>query len=245
MIDLAKETTRQISEWFAENPAVTSEDDARKIKLYIDRAKLCLKNLEDDRDRKVRPLNERVAQINADHRAVRKPLGVVLDMMLEASDVYLRAEEERRLALADEAARVARELEERARRAEEIERDKLDDARMGEVGVDIAAVTEQADAAFEEYARAERAAIRALEDTHVKIAGGFTRAIGFKEREVLHIDDLAAAIQDMAADRPGIEVGWSLPESLTLAILTAARAFRRTFKRLPNGIRATTERRAR
>ncbi len=67
MLDLARDVTRQIETWFKANPAVTTEQQARDIKLQIDRAKLCLKDLEDDRNEKVRHLNEQVSEINAEH----------------------------------------------------------------------------------------------------------------------------------------------------------------------------------
>lgn len=231
MIELARETTRQLSEWFAEHSHVTSEEGARDLKKQIDRAKLCLKDLEDARDREVRPLNERVNAINTGHRVVRRPLGTLLDEMLEALDVYAKAEEAKRIEAALEAQRKAREAEERAREAERLERERLENARMGEVGIDIAATVQQADEAFEAFERAEREAIRAQEATHVKIGGGFSRAISIREREVLDVDDAAAAIQDMG-----------LTDGVRTAILTSARSFRRLNNRLPNGISATIKR---
>ena len=241
MIQLASDVTRQISTWFAENPAVTTEKEAREIKLQIDRAKLCLKDLEDERDSKVRPLNDEVNAINLAHREVRKPLGVVLDMMLITLDSFLKDEEDKRIRAAMIARKIAQEAENRAREAEQIEKEKLENARLGEVGIDIASIVENADNAFDEYQKAERAAIRAQEEAHVKIGGGLGRAIGLSEKEVLHIDDPVVFMRDVVSIcAPG-----GLPQGLTAAILTAARTIRRTHNRLPNGISATIERRTR
>lgn len=231
MIDLAKEVTRQISEWFAENPVVSTEKDAKTTKLYVDRAKLCLKDLEDERDGKVRPLNDKVNAINAVHKTVRRPLGAVLHEMEEAIDIFIKAEETRRVEIAVESQRRAREAELRARKAEELERDRLQSIRLGEVGLDISLVVEEADEAFSEYEKAQRAAIRAQAETHVKIAGGLSRAMSIKDKEVLEIVDAVAFI---------LEVG--VTETMKFPILTAARAFRKKNGRLPNGITATIER---
>ena len=231
MIDLAKETTRQISAWFGDNPAVRTDKEAKQIKLYIDRAKLCLKDLEDERDSKVRPLNEKVSQINAMHKSIRRPLGVVLDEMLGALDLFIRAEEEKRIKVAQEAKRKAQEAEAKAREAERLERDKIENAKLGELGVDIAAAVKDADTAFEEYEKAARAALRAEAETHVKIAGGFNRAITIREKEVLEVENAFEALNDMG-----------LTENVRLAILTAARAFRKLKGTLPAGIRVTIER---
>lgn len=234
MIELAKQVTKDLSAWFAEHPTVSSEAEAREVKLQIDRAKLCLKDLEDERDGLVRPLNERVNAINANHRTIRRPLGALLDSMLSALDRFLKAEEDERIRVAMEARRRAQEAEERAREAERIEREKLENAALGEVGIDIAEVTEEADEAFEEYAKAEREAIRAQEATRVKVGGGLGRAIGIRETEVLEVIDASAAITDMG-----------LADGIKVAILTAARSYRRLHNRLPNGIEATIKRHTR
>ena len=65
------------------------------------------------------------------------------------------------------------------------------------MGLDLAVVTEQADTAFEEYERAQRAAIRAQADTRVKIAGGFSRAITLKEKEILDVENVNEALIEL------------------------------------------------
>ncbi len=231
MIDLAKEVTRQISHWFSENPVVSTEKEAKEIKLQIDRAKLCLKDLEDERDGKVRPLNDKVNAINAVHKTVRRPLGAVQSEMLGALDVYIKAVEDKRLGEAVEARQRAREAEQKAREAEKLERDQQDSVLHGEVGIDIAAAAEHADAAFAEYEKATRAAIRAETETHVKIAGGIGRAISIREKEILQVDDPIEAMKDMG-----------FPPTVLDALMRAARAFRKITDRLPKGVSITIER---
>ncbi len=231
MIDVVREVAHHLSTWFADNPAVSTEQEARDIKLQIDRAKLCLQDLEAERDSKVRPLNDKVDAINTMHKAARKPLGAVLDEMEEALNVYIKAEEDRRIQAALQAKQRAQEAEQKARAAEKLERDQQESIRLGVVGLDLAVVTEQADTAFEEYERAQRAAIRAQADTRVKIAGGFSRAITLKEKEILDVENVNEAL---------IELG--LTANIKQAILTSARAFRKKHGRLPAGITVTIDR---
>lgn len=73
-IDVAK----NISAWMSENPVIQTEDSARDAKVWLDRGKLCVKDLEDERDGKVRPLNEQVQGINAYYRHPRETLQKIL-----------------------------------------------------------------------------------------------------------------------------------------------------------------------
>jgi hypothetical protein len=231
VLELASGVTAEISRYMADNPVVENEDAARGMKVYVDRAKLCIKDLEDERDGKVRPLNEQVAAINGRYRGPRRLLGDLLDEMLGRIQIFVRAEERKRQQAAMELAAKARAAEEAAREAERIERERLDDAAKGEVGVDVAEVIANADQAFDEYTKAERQAILAQRETHVKVGGGFSRAIGMREKEVFHIDSLMKAIQSLGPT-PDIEA----------AVLKAARSHYRTYKKLPDGISRTVER---
>lgn len=230
VLDLSREVIQSISDWMGENPSVSDEATARSAKMQVDRAKALIKDLEAERDGKVRPLNEKVASINADYRKPRRLVGDLLDEMLARIQDYVRKEEHRRAKIAEEAARKAREAEEAALEAERLEKERLDDAAKGEVGVDVAAVIEKADDAFEDYQRAEREAIMAQRDAKVKIGGGFARALSMREKEILDVVDAIAALTDMGAT-----------ENIKQAILTSARAFRKIHNRLPNGISSIME----
>lgn len=230
MLELSRDVAKSVSEWMADNPVVQDEETARSAKVQIDRLKLCAKDLEAERDGKVRPLNEKVAAINADYRKPRNLLGDLLFEVMGRVEHYVRQEEQRRAAIAAEAARKAREAEEAALEAERLERERLDDAAKGEVGVDIAEVIEKADDAFEEYQKAEREAIMAKRDAKVKVGGGFARALSMREREILDVVDAIAALTEIGAT-----------ENIKQAILTSARAFRKIHNRLPNGISSTIE----
>jgi hypothetical protein len=229
-LETAKAVAATISEFMSENPIVFSEEEARLYKIQIDRAKLQIKDLEAERDSKVRPLNEKVASINADYRKPNRILGDLLAEALARVQDFVRKEEYRRAKIAEEAARKAREAEEAALEAERLEKERLDDAAHGEVGVDIAEVIEKADDAFEDYQRAEREAIMARKEAKVRVGGGFARALSMREKEILDVVDAIAALTEIGAT-----------ENIKAAILTSARAFRKIHNRLPKGISATIE----
>lgn len=225
VLELSRDVAKSISEWMADNPNIPDEKAAREAKTQIDRAKLCIKDMEAERDGKVRPLNEKVASINADYRKPRSILNDLLAEMLGRVQDFVQQEERRRAAIAEEAARKAREAEEAALEAERLEKERLDDAANGEVGVDIASVIEKADDAFDTYQKAEREAIMANRDARVRLGGGFGRALSMREKEILDVVDAIAALTEMGAT-----------ENIKQAILTSARAFRKIHNRLPNGI---------
>src|SRR5882724_135103 len=230
VLELAPDVIADISGKMADIPVVETEQDARLIKMEIDRAKACIRDLEAERDSKVRPLNNKVGLINQTYRRPRNLLGNLLDEMLSRVRIFVKAEEKRReeTALAAAARAAALALEARTKELEEQER--LDDAAKGEVGVNVAEVIAEADDAFEAYEKAERQATLAQKETHVKVGGGFSRAIGMKKVETLHVDDWHKAIGQMGLTR-----------DIEEAILKSARAWRRVRGMLPPGIRSTIE----
>lgn len=231
VIDLASEVAQSVSDFMSFTPVVEDEVTARAMKLQIDRVKLCVKDLEAERDGKVRPLNEQVDVINSKYRKPRTMLGNLLSEMLKRVHDFVKKEEHIRQMVALEAERKAKEAEQAAIEAERIERERLDDAANGEVGINVAEVTADADEAFEAYEKAERQAIIAKKDIHIKIGGGLSRAIGVKEREVLSVKEPFLAMMMMGVT-PDIQE----------AILKSARAWRRVHGKLPDGIAVTMER---
>lgn len=231
VIDLASEVVQNVSAYMAEAPVVEDADAARGMKLQIDRAKLCIKDLEAERDGKVRPLNEQVETINDKYRKPRVMLNTLLAEMLNRVHVFVKKEELIRQMAALEAERKAREAELVAREAERVEQERLDDAAKGEIGVDVAKVMSDADDAFKEYEKFARQAVLAEKETRVKIGGGLSRAIGVKEREVLSVKEPFLAIMMMGVT-PDIQE----------AILKSARAWRKVHGKLPDGIDVTMER---
>ena len=231
MTQTASDTMQAISDWMKDHPAIEGEKEAKEAKVLIDRGRLCIKDLEDERDGKVRPLNTQVKEINNYYKGPRETLQRVLNEVEARITSFLHIEEEKRARAAEEARLAAEAAEAAARDAHRIEQERIDDARSGEVGVDVAALSRDADRAFDEYQRAERTAALLERNTKAKIAGGFSRAVSLKTVEVLTVTDPFAVLGDIG-----------LTDDIRDAMLKSARAYRKVFGELPNGIKVETER---
>lgn len=237
-IELAADTIDALNEFMRDNPVIADEESARKAKLLCDRAKAALDELESERDKSVRPLNEKVSEINAKYKALhntdpKKPGTydrVFVELKARLAAFILKQEEIRRKA-AEAAAAAAAEAERIAREADERDRQARENAAAGELDVDIVAATQEADSAFTEYERASRFAERAERDTKVKLGGGFGKAASLRTVETLHLNSYNLAIKAIGP-HPKIEE----------AILSAAREYRKAHGSLPDGVTATQER---
>lgn len=231
MVEVAEETMAALSEWMKEHPVIQSEEEAREAKVFVDRGRLCVKDIEAERDVKVRPLNNKVKEINEHYKAPRERLQKVINEIEGRFTAFLLEEERKRVEAAAEAARIAEEAERRARDAEAAEQEALRSASDGELGLDVKAVVVQADEAFADYQKASRFAARAEKETKVKIGGGFSRVVSLKTVETLVLVDPHAALRDMG-----------VTDDIREAILKSARAYRRAFEELPAGIEVQVER---
>lgn len=229
----AGEVSNDLSGWMADHPVIQNGDEAREAKTYIDRGALCVKDLEDERKGKTAPLNEQVEVINNHYRAPRELLKGVVDELKRRIDSFLLLEERERIIAAEEAARAAESAAQAAREAERKEREAIEEANAGVVGLDIATVTADADKAFADYQKAERQAQRAERETHVKIGGGFTRALSLRTKEELVVYDHILALEEMGTN-----------EEIDAAIIKKARAYRKLHDKLPNGVSAKIERKS-
>lgn len=225
------DTAAALSAFLKDHPVILTEEEAREAKLLKDRADAAVKDLEDERDALVRPLNEQVRTTNDRYRQVREPLAKIIGEIKTRLTAFARAEEQRRHAAAEAARRAAEEAARQAREAEERERQAAEEAAAGVFDVDVGGAIEDADAAFNAFRKAGRAAERAERATHVRIAGGHNKAISLRTHEVLTVTDAHAAIEEMG-----------LTDNIRDAILTAARTYRKAFGELPEGIAATLER---
>jgi hypothetical protein len=235
MVGVAVETTAAVSAFLSETPVVENEEQAREAKVFLDRGNLCVQDLEAERDGLVRPLNERVKQINGRYRGPRELLEKVVNVLRSRLDQYLRVQEQERKVDAEYAQAWAENAEYDARVSERIEQDAMECAQAGELGMDIAAVTLAADQAFANYQKAERQAALAEKETRVKIGGGFRRALGLRSVETLCIVNWREAMEDLAG------IG-ALNAEINAGILKGARLYRKLKGKLPAGIEATIER---
>lgn len=231
MIELARGAMTAVGKFLADHPVIADEAEAKAAKLLKDRADDAVKDMEAERDSLVRPLNEKVAAINGRYRLVRDPLEKIIKELRSRLTKYTLAEEAKREAVAEAARKAAAEAERLAREAEECEREAALEAASGVLDVDIAAATITADQAFAEFERADRTAARADRDTKVRITGGFRHAVSLRTHEVLSVTDWRAAIEEMG-----------LSDTIRDAVLTSARAYRKTFGELPDGITAENSR---
>lgn len=228
-IEIAKGTMTALSDWMKENPVIQEHKIAKEGRLLCDRAKISLEEMEIDRDGKVRPLNQQVKSINEEYRTPRETLTKVLDELKSRLQKFIEAEEAKRQAEAEEKTRLAFEAEQKARDAIAKHQEAVDNAASGELGIDVATTTEEAQTAYNEYERAERARAIAEKDSHVKLNGGFGRAMSLKTKETLILDDAFKALA---------EIG--VTEKIREAILSDARAYRKINSRLPNGVSVST-----
>lgn len=237
-IDHAPDAMTALSDWMAEYPVIQSEEHAREAKALLDRAKGCAGDIEAERDSKVRPLNEQIASINSEYKSVhntdsKKPGTldkIVNELKLRLTD-FVKAEEARRVREADEKRRAAEAAEQAAREAEQREREAIENARNGELGVDVTQVVVEADSRFATFKKADREAARADRDTHVRIGGGFGRAVSLRTVETLILDDPIQAIRAVGVN-----------EAIRDAILSAARDYRKQNGKLPAGVSSATTR---
>ena len=229
-IEFVNETEQALGKWLVEHPVILSEDEAREGKLLVDRAKTSLADMEDERDKKVRPLNEQVKTINEQYRAPKNSLNNTLNLLTERIHDFIRLEKKKREQEAEEARRKLEEAERVARQAEMAERDAKDSAASG-VESDVAAATQEADQKFQQYEKnLAEVARKEKEAERVKIGGGFRRSLSIRTAEVLTVSDWKAAIQNMG-----------MTEDLIEAILKSARAYRKATGNLPNGISSHRE----
>jgi len=229
ILEFTAETTEALGRFLEDHPVIQTEDDARAAKLLIDRATSTIADAESERDKQVRPLNEQVKAINERYKTPRETLRRVADLLKERIAAFIKAERERREAEADAKRRAVEEAERRAREAEDREQEAIEAAKSGEV-VNIALATQEADRSYGQYDKAVREAARAEKGTHVKVTGGYKKAISLIDKEVLVLHNWHKAIDEMG-----------LSEALIKTILSEARAFRKATGHLPEGVVATIE----
>jgi len=243
-IDRAKPIAEELGRFLSDNPVLSNEDEARAAKNLRDRFVQALKSMEDEREAKVRPLNEEVKRINGDyhrwHNTDKKRPALWdkrLNQLWSRMTTYALQLETQQKAAAKAAREAAEEQARIAREEEQREIEAATDAAAGVCDVDIAKATEEADEAFTRFRqldwRAERAEASA---SKIRITGGIGNAISLKDHEILTVTDWKSAIEEMCDD------DGNPPKDIADAILKCARAYRKACKDLPAGVTASSER---
>jgi hypothetical protein len=235
-LGFASDTMILLSDWMKEHPVIQTAHDAHEAKKLLDSAKATAGDIEAERDGKVRPLNTAIADINFRYKAVhntdsKKPglLDKIVNELKARLTAFVKAEEARREHEAAAKHHNAEEAERLSLEAAQREREAIDNARAGELGVDVTAVVVEADALAAAHARAEREAARADRDAHVKIGGGWGRSVSLRTKETLILTHPMVAIKTMG-----------VTDKIREAILSAARDYRSEKGTLPEGVVSQT-----
>jgi hypothetical protein len=231
-LDYAKIAIDDLAKFLTDTPAIETAEQASAAGAFVERMRKTLADVEDDRDRKVRPLNEQVSTINAEYKSVhntdsKKPgtADKILAELKQRLALYMEAEERRRQEDADRIRKVAEEAEQRAREAERLEAEAKAGASVGEF-VDVAAAIATADQTFSEFERANREAERAERDAQVRIGSAMGgRSLAMRTAETLVLVSYNQAIKAIGPN-----------EKIRDAILSAARDFRKLHGALPDGV---------
>ena len=233
-LDFITEVVADLNKFLTNNPVIETEQQASEAGAYVERMRKHLADIEDERDGKVRPLNETVAAINAEYKSVhntdsKKPGSadkILNELKFRLTD-YAAKEEAKRIAAAEALRKEAEAAAERVREAERIEAEAKANADVGEI-VDVGAAIAVADSTFAQFEAASRQADLAERNAPVRIGsrmGG--KAITMRTQETLVLVSYGKA---MCAIGPN--------DKIRDAILSAARDYRKEHGALPEGVTA-------
>lgn len=225
------DATTELNDFLTGHPVITSHDDAKAAGGWLERTRISLKTMEDERVAKVKPFNDELNGINAAYRAVRTPLEKLFGELRKRLTDFARAEEAQRAAEAAAAHEEAEAAEAQARAAEAAEADAIADAEVG-AEADVGMAVAEADVAFADFQHADRTATRADRESRVRIGSVMgNRALSMRTVEVLVVEDAIKAIKAIG-----------VTDKIRDAILSSARDFRKAYDELPDGVSATQER---
>lgn len=231
-ITSARDALPLLKAFIADNPVFQNAADLQRGGVWIESARKTLAALEDERKPKVEPLNAALAIINEPYRLIKqeiegtKQAKGLLEILVDRWNKGEKAERQRREAIA-EAARL--EAEEAARVAQALIDQANDAIAAADVGAceDVGSAVIDAKTAIRDANFLDRTANRAEKETHVRVAsqlGG--RALAPRERAIIVIDDLAAAIEAIGP-----------VENILIAVRQSAKAFKEANGKLPKGCR--------
>jgi hypothetical protein len=217
---------------FTENtPVIENFDHAKMAAAFIERTRVALQAMEDERKPQTDPLNARLEVINKPYRMVRQPLEKLYELVKARLSKYNNAVEAARLKEAQRLRDEAEARERAAREAEAREQEAIANAEAGEC-TDVGGAIAGADGAFKDFQKADRAAATAERNVPVRIGsimGG--KALSMRTTEVFVVEDACAAITAMG-----------LSDDLQKQIIKDAKQFREATGELPDGVRSEYQR---
>jgi hypothetical protein len=231
----AQEAFDELNTFLTATPVIQAAAEAKAGADWKHRTSIALKLLNDERDAKVRPLNDQVDAINERYnKKTRNPLKALFDELCKRLDGYRKAEEDRREAIAAAARAAAEEAARVAQAAAAELEDAVDTAAQG-VETDVGALTQTLDEAARTAAALARQAAVAERDSKVRISSVMGPAVSAQTYRELIIADVEGAILAIRA--------MGLTERIADAICLEAKAFRATWGELPEGVSENKERR--
>ena len=231
VIVAAKDTMGELSRFAADNPVIQSVEAAKLAAAWIERTRISLQAMEDERTPQSEPLVKRLEEINKPYRLVRQPLEKLYDLMKARLSKYNNAVEAARLREAQRLRDAAEATEREAREAERREQDAIAMAEVGEC-TDAGGAIVEADQAFKGFQKADRAAATAERNVPVRyasIVGG--KSLSMRTAEVFTVEDACAAITAMGCS-----------DDLKKQIIKDAKRYREAFGELPDGVTSKFER---
>ena len=230
-IESAKEAMAELSTFTEENPVIQNFDGAKQYAAWIERTRVALQAMEDERKPKADPLNAALEAINKPYRLVRQPLEKLYELAKARLTKYNNAVEAARLREAQRLREEAEAAERTAREAEAAEQEAIANAEAGEC-TDVGGAIAGADQAFKGFQKADRAAATAERNVPVRIASVMgNKALSMRTTEVFTVEDACAAITIMGCS-----------DDLKKQIIKDAKRFREATGDLPDGVKSEYQR---
>ncbi len=236
-LERADEAMVALSNYLNETPVIETGAHCVEAKRLVEHARGAAAELEAERVKLVAPLNDKLATINGQFKAVhntdsKKPgtLDKILGELKARLTAYALVEEAKRAREAEALRLAAEKAEQAARDAEAAEQQAKHDAVVGVMDTGVADKIAEADKAFADYETASRFAARAEKDVNFRIGGG-AKALGMRTEKTLVLDSYSKALKAIGPN-----------DKIRDAILSAARDYRKLHGILPDGISETTER---
>lgn len=237
LFERAEHTMLALSNFLNETPVIENGPQCVTAKQLVDQARGSADELEAERVALVKPLNDQVATINGQYKAIhntdsKKPgmLDRVLGELKNRLTTYALKEEAERARIAEAARIEAEKAEAAAREAERIEQQAKMDAAVGVVDTGVAEAIATADAKFNAFEQASRFASRTERDVNFRI-GGQGKTLAMRTEKTLVLESYGKALKAIGPN-----------EKIKEAILSAARDYRKLHGKLPDGISETSER---
>ena len=132
-IESAKEAMVELGQFAEDTPVIQNFQEAKLAAAFIERTRVALQAMEDERKPQVDPLNAKVEAINKPYRLVRQPLEKLYDLIRARLTKYNNAVEAARLR---EAQQLRDEAEAKERAAREALRRQAPQVAVGGLGDD-------------------------------------------------------------------------------------------------------------